>query len=468
MSRSSFLRRLAPRLVPLALGLVVTTTAGCPWPWGQNPEPSGSITPSPDVTEPTPTPSPAALNREVFVSGAAIVNGILAVKTVRSGSQDRLASCTVSLSGPTPAWGITDPTQDLRLDPLEAGIYTVQVSAPGFATRLLTGVTIAPQTPTNLTVELTPQAGRAIGRIVSTGGQPIAGARITSGPCVAYSGTDGTYALSGLESGTSTLSINKTGYTATTTSVSVNGQDSGVADVALTASAPVVVAFENPNQTFDSVSGGTTRSVAAALDPLRAALVAAGFTVHDDASTPAIRVVVCPTAEFATPDTVERLRSFVAGGGKLVLLGEWGGALRYNPEALNRIATPLGLAFHPDLVRSSQNAGQPGWVKVSGIAGPMPAIDAMPQGITLFESSSIFVLPGAQGLASAGSGGYRIAAVGSDGPCMVVARSHGAGMVVGIGDTSAWTAGSIAGKSLANGNLDETNNREFMLNLFRW
>lgn len=467
MSRFHRMRRLAPRMVPMALGLVVMTTAGCPWPWGQNPEPSGSTTPSPGVTEPTPTPPATAPNRQVFVSGAAIVNGMLSVKTLRAGTQDRLAGCTISLSGPTPAWGITDSSQDLRLDPLEAGTYAVTVAAPGFATRLVEGVAIAPQSPVLLTVELTPQAGQAVGRVVDQGGAAIAGARISSGPCVAFSGSDGTYALSGLAPGASTLSITKTGYAAASTGVTMNGQDGSVPDVALASQGPVVVAFENPTQTFDSVSGGATRSVAAALAPLRTALGSAGFTVQDDAGAPAVRVVVCPTAEFASPQTVERLRAFVAGGGKLVLLGEWGGALRYNPEALNRIATPLGLAFHPDLVRSSQNAGSPGWV-LAGPSGPMPAVDAMPAGITLFESSSIFVLPSASGIAYAGSGGYRVAALGADGPCMAAAQSYGAGMVVGVGDTSAWTAGSIAGKSLPNGNLDETNNREFMLNLFRW
>lgn len=458
--------RLAPRLVPLACTLVMLTATGCPWPWGTSSNPSSSPTPS-KSPEPTPSPVPAAPNREVFVSGTAIVNGILTVKAVRAGNQERLADCTVSLSGPTPAWGITKQTEDLNLDPLEAGTYTVQVSAPGFATRLFPNVAINPNATTTLTAELTPQAGRAVGRVLDQGGGAIAGARVSSGPCIAFTDSDGSYALAGLSPGTSTLTIAKTGYAATTRSVDVNGQDSTVSDVTLAGQARVV-AFENPNQTFDSVSGGATRSVAAALEPLRAALGAAGFTVQDDAPTPAIRVVVCPTDDFASPATVDRLRSFVAAGGKLILLGEWGGALRYNPEALNRIATPLGVAFQPDLVRSSQNAGQPGWVKVSGTVGSMPLVDAMPQGITLFEAGSIFVLPPAQGIAYAGSGGYRIAAVGASGPCVAVARSYGAGMVVGIGDTSAWTAGSITGTPHDNGNLGETNNREFMLNLFRW
>ncbi len=456
-------RRPFARLVPLS-ALVVLTATGCPWPWAPNPEPSPTPTQPPAAT---PTPAPTGLDREVFVSGTAIVNGILTIKTVKAGTQEALAGCTISLSGPTPARGVTNGTQDMRFDPLEAGTYAVQVAAPGYATRVIEGVGINPATPAAVTVELTPQAGRALGRVTTQGGQAIAGARVSSGGAVAYTGADGTYALEGLTPGSSTLTIAKTGYAPATTAVSVNGQDAAVGDVAL-ANQGLVVAFENPNQTYDVLSGGATRSVATALAPLRTALAAAGFTVQDDASSPAIRVVVCPTAEFASQSTIDRLKTFVAGGGKLVLLGEWGGALRYNPEALNKLATPFGLAFNPDLVRSSQHAGQSGWVRVPGISGPMPAVDAMPQGITLFEASSIFLLPSAQGIAYAGSGGYRVAAVGSDGPCMAAARSYGAGMVVAVGDTSAWTAGSITGSSHDDGNLGETNNRQFMLNLFRW
>lgn len=465
MSQPRFVR-LAPRLVPLAATLVMLTVTGCPWPWGPTPTPSGSPTPTqPPVV--TPTPGQPTLNREVFVSGTAIVNGVLTVRTVKAGTQETLADCTISLSGPTPARGVTSSTQDMRFDPLEAGTYTVRVAAPGYATRVIEGVGINPATPAAVTVELTPQAGKALGRVVTQGGAAIAGARVSSGGAVAFTGADGSYALEGLNPGNNTLTIAKTGFAPTTTTVSVNGQDATVGDVAL-ASRDLVVAFENPDQTYDVLSGGATRSVATALAPLRTALAAAGFTVQDDATTPAIRVVVCPTAEFASPATIDRLRTFVADGGKLVLLGEWGGALRYNPEALNRIATPFGLAFHPDLVRSSQNAGQAGWVRVPGISGPMPAVEAMPQGITLFESSSLFVLPPALGIAYAGSGGYRVAAVGSDGPCMAAVRTYGAGMVVGVGDTSAWTAGAITGNSHDDGNLGETNNRQFMLNLFRW
>lgn len=455
------------RLFPLVLGLVMLTATGCPWPWGQPPGPSGSPQPSqPPSGGEAPTPTPKPQNRDVFVSGPAIVNGSLTIKAVRA-NQERIAGSTVSLSGPTPAWGHTDATQDLRLDPLEAGTYSVQVAAAGFATRLLEDVVIDPQNPTTLSVELTPQAGKAVGRVVAQGGGAIAGARISSGPCVAYSGADGSYALEGLPPGASTLTIAKTGYAPTTVPVSVNGQDVAAPEATLAGQGPVVVAFENPTQIFDSVTGGATRSVAEALQPLRTALGEAGFAVQDGAPSPAVRVVVCPTAAFASAN-LDRLRTFVAAGGKLVLLGEWGGALGYNPEALNRIATSFGLAFNADLVRSSQNAGETGWVKVPGTEGPMPVVDAMPQGVTLFESSSLFVLPTAVGVLYAGSGGYRIAALGSGGPCMAAARTYGAGLVVGVGDTSAWTAGSITGNSLVMGNLGETNNRQFMLNLFRW
>jgi len=41
-------------------------------------------------------------------------------------------------------------------------------------------------------------------------------------------------------------------------------------------------------------------------------------------------------------------------------------------------------------------------------------------------------------------------------------------MVIGLGDSSAWTAGNITGKGLGNGNLGEADNQKFMLDLFSW
>ncbi|MBO9542581.1 carboxypeptidase regulatory-like domain-containing protein [bacterium] len=421
--------------------------------------PSQPPAPTPSPTQaPGPAPSPV-LNRQVFVSGPALVNGVLSVDVRRAGTSERLADATVTLIGPTPAWGITDLALAMRFDPLEAGTYALRVSAPGLATRLVTGLTVDPKTPIEQTVELSPQAGAISGTVTGPNG-PIEGARITADESWTFSGADGRFTLEGLGAGTHALSIRKGLHTALTQQVSLNGADVALGNLALArqSSKPVVV-FENDAQPFGSTTVGS------ALSALKSAL-GSDFTVSTNpADTADVRVVVSPRATFADGPTTERLRAFVASGGTLVLMGEWGGFGDYSPEGLNRIARPFGLAFSPDLVRTTANPSQPGWIKVTAL--DLPALHAMPTGVTFYEACSIFAPPTTRAVARAGDGGYRIAAGGS-GPALAVAQPYGQGLVLAVGDTSAWSAGYITGEPPGGGAPGQTNNLGFVLNLFKW
>lgn len=430
----------------------VLLLSGCPW-WGAPaPHPSQAPTAAPTAAPAPTTPSSA----HVFESGLAIVGGVINVR-VQDASQARIAGATVTLQGPTPAWGITGSANDVQFNPLEGGSYSLLISAPGYATQV-SGLTLDPKTPLGQTLTLTPQGGVVSGRIVQASGTPLAGARISSGPVGVLTGADGTFTLGGLPPGSSTLTVAKTGFAQASTRVELAG-DATVGDVALTPQG-VIVSFENATQAF----GGST--VALALQPLRTALGGAGFSVVDGDSNATVRVVASPIASVADDATVERLRSFVSAGGKLVLLGEWGGTFDYAPEALNRLARPYGCAFNSDLVRSSVNAGQPEWVRVTALDA-IPGTLAMPSGITLFGACSIFAPPSFLEVAAGGVGAYRVASV-NGGPVLAIARVYGAGLVVAVGDTSAWSTGSITGNQPTGGNLAETSNREFMLNLFSW
>ncbi|HEY9898092.1 MAG TPA: DUF4350 domain-containing protein [Pantanalinema sp.] len=415
--------------------------------------------PTPDPPQPPgPAPSPT-LSRQVFVSGTALVNGILSVNVRRAGTQDRIAGATVSLVGPTPAWGVTDSALPMRFDPLEAGTYALRVSAPGHATRLVTGLSIDPKTPLETTVELTPQAGTISGTVSGPGG-PIEGARVAAGESWTFSGADGGFTLEGLGAGAHTLSIRKALHAPSTRQVALNGTDLALGSVVLArqATKPIVV-FENDAQPFGATSVGT------ALGALKSAL-GTDFTVSTSVSDAAdVRVVASPRAAFATDATASRLQDFVASGGTLVLMGEWGGALDYSPEALNRIARPFGLAFCPDLVRTTANSAQPGWIKVA--APELPAPHAMPGGVTFYEACSIFAPPTARAIARAGDGGYRVAAT-LGGPAIAVAQPYAQGLVLAIGDTSAWSTGYITGEPPGGGAPGQTNNLGFVLNLFKW
>ena len=435
----------------------VLLLAGCPWFGGPAPKPSPSIAPT---ATPTATPAPGvnpATN--VFVSGPSIVGGVINVQILDS-AKARVSGATVTISGPTCGWGTSDSTDDLQFTPLEGGTYSIRVSAPGYATQELDGLVLNPQTPLGETVTLPPQGGVVTGRVLQ-GGNPLVGVRVTSGPEGTLTAADGTFSLSGLPSGANTLTLAKTGFVTTSQTVSLSGQNVAVGDLSMTAASAPVVSFENASQPF----AGST--VGQALLPLENALASEGCTISNGAANASVRVVASPDQGSVSDATVDQLRSFVSAGGKLILLGDWGGTFNYAPEALNQLAQPYGFAFNSDLVRSSVNAGQPEWIKIAGLSDVLPAPNPMPSGITLFDTCSLFAPPPCIPIAEADSGAYRVASLGG-GPMVAIARIYGAGLVIAVGDTVAWASGSITGNGSPDGNLAETNNREFMLNLFSW
>jgi hypothetical protein len=319
---------------------------------------------------------------------------------------------------------------------------------------VLTNLAVDPKTPLDQTVELSAQAGAITGTVTGPNG-PIEGARVTAGESWTFSQADGRFTLEGLAAGTHTLSIRKGLYAPASRQVSLSGAAVALGGISLSrpATKPVVV-FENDAPPLDT-----------ALGALKAAL-GTDFTVSTNpADTAGVRVVASPRATFATEQTASRLQGFVAGGGTLVLMGEWGGALDYSPEAINRIAQPFGLAFCPDLVRTTASSAQPGWIKVA--APELPALHAMPGGVTFYEACSIFAPPTARVIARASEGGYRVAATGA-GPALAVAQPYQQGLVLAVGDTSAWSTGYITGEPPGGGALGQTNNLGFVLNLFKW
>jgi len=86
-------------------------------------------------------------------------------------------------------------------------------------------------------------------------------------------------------------------------------------------------------------------------------------------------------------------------------------------------------------------------------------------GIELFESCSLLAPAPAVPLASTGSGGFRVTALLSGDFVLAAARPYGRGMVVAVGDTSAWATPGTQGSG---SNLDVPDNRAFILDLFRW
>lgn len=395
----------------------------------------------------------------VFEDGAAIAGGHLTIRTIK-GSGNRLAGAQVALLGPTPAAGATLEALDLTLAPLLAGTYSVRVSAPGYATQLHSEVLVDPANPTLLTYTMEASGGDVLGRVLDANQSPVAGAWVSLGESAAFSGSDGRFRLSGTLAGAQTLAVSKTGLRGLSAGVTVGAAETNLGDLAMT-SGTRVVSFENPTQAFNG------QTIGVALSSLRMAIEADGFTVQNGASTADIRVVASPTLDWLGDGSAraESLRSFVAAGGKLILMGEWGGCSNYSSRALNQLAQPFGMSFNPDLLRLPASTPAE-WLHVTGIASVLPAVTAMPNGLRLFEACSIFAPAPAVAIAGLGESGYRVASILNGDFKVAATRQYGRGLVIALGDTSAWV--TPATRNTFQDNLQEASNMAFILNVFRW
>ena len=417
---------------------------------------SPSQQPSPFTAHQVLTPDSGA----VFQDGLAIGGGHLTIRAVKASTGERIVGAQVSLLGPTPAFATNPATLDLTFEPLMAGTYSVRVAATGYATQLHTGVVIDPANPQVLTYTLQPSGGDVTGTVLDMSNHPIVGAWVSLGATDAFTDANGHFDLSGVQTGVQSVSIGKTGFQGLTAPVNVGSSAMDMGNLTLAAGTRVI-SLDNPIQAFAG------RTVGVALADLRTALEGDGFTFQTNAATADIRLIASPTRTWLGEGTAEAasLQSFVAGGGKLILMGEWGGCNDYTPDAMNQLASRFGLALNPDLVEMPGGT-PPEWLHVTEISSVLPAVTPIPNGIQLFDSCSIFAPPPAVAIAGVGNSGYRIASILNGDFTVAAVRPFGKGLVIALGDTSAWiTPGT---RNNHPNNLVEASNQAFILDLFRW
>lgn len=136
---------------------------------------------------------------------------------VRSGTL-LLVSANISVVGTT-FFNYSGSDGSYQIWNLTAGIYTIQVSSPGYDTAIITGVVIPEGGQTQLNINLMGLPGGIIGGVVvnSVTAQPLAGVLVTIvniNPSRAGVSTDinGGYGLPGLAPGNYTVRFEKTGY----------------------------------------------------------------------------------------------------------------------------------------------------------------------------------------------------------------------------------------------------------------
>ena len=401
--------------------------------------------------EPIPRPPgiAARVDGDVEHTALALNGGSLVVSLVKAGSGERISNATFSLVGPTLGTGTIRQATDIVFEPLIPGAYQLRVSAPGYKTQVEGNITLDAKQTLERKIELAPEGGPLTGTVTSNG-QPVWGARVLLGDAWTFTGQDGNFSLSGVAAGAGTLKVRKGGFQGLDQAVTVNGTGS-VGTLSLSAlGGDRTVALLNPGESF----GGGTKTVSSELSGLMAELDKPNDRLARAGSLDSanIRVLVSPRT---TPD-VAATQAFVAGGGTLIVTGEWGGFGEYDPEAINKLTRPFGLAVRPDLVRVSGQTTQSEWVSAT-VNPTLPASQGV-SGLKLFTGCSVMASPMAAAIASSGANGYRVQAMSMGEQTLAAAVPYGDGLVVLVGDTSAW-AGS---------HLNEAGNRQFMLNLFGW
>ncbi|MBM3268678.1 MAG: carboxypeptidase regulatory-like domain-containing protein [Candidatus Sericytochromatia bacterium] len=259
----------------------------------------------------------------------------------------------------------------------------------------------------SVAVDLPAEAAVVSGIVRDAQGKPLAGARVGNGATWRLTGADGQYAIAA-----SPLEVHKTGFATATASGG---------DVRL-AARPLFVSFEN-----DPFGADRSTAFKSAANRMRAL----GWTVGNNLETADVRVVAAPAATIGT--SADALGRFVRDGGKLVVTGDWGGAGAFSPSALNKVLLPLGAAIGQDLIRHAGSS--PEWLRLApeqlaaGLAQDVRAV-------LLPWSATTWAVPPFQDLAGAPGGSYRVQAAAAR--AVVSARAVGPGLVVVVGDTSAW------------------------------
>lgn len=448
---------------PPALALVVaagltlaSALTGCPNPGGARPSPTTSVSP---IQTPGPTVNPAwsqptaPLDGAYSDAGYAVFGGSLAVEALADGQPARGAMFKVY--GPTLATATADPSGRANFGPLAPGPdYRLVVTHDGRATFTSAPFEIKKKQTVNQRATLA--AGAVVKGRVSAAGAPVVGAVVSDGTTSTLSGADGSYELRGVTPGSVTLTAGKPRFSLDTKSLTATAGQPATADLTLAATAPV--AFLDT-----SISAGVGADRLAAL---RQHLGSKGWQLQDAAPREGVWVVISPGRDL-TGAEVERMTTFVAQGGKLVVFGEWGGFGGFRTPGANALVHRFGLHFNPDLLREPPQAGgDAAWLSVARFKPDVAAIADL-KAVQLYQSCSLFGLSPMTELAQTGQLGYRVQAGPQAGAHTVAAGGpYKGGKAVVVGDASAFSDDDTDGDQIPN--AAEAENLRFVERLLDW
>jgi hypothetical protein len=385
-------------------------------------------------------------------AGIKLLGGSLVVEAT-DGTRP-VTQAVVDVYGQTLATGVGDATGKVTMGPLAAASgYTVIVRAPGFATLRQPDLEIKQKMTTSVRLALIP--GATLGGRVSAAGQPVAGAVVSDGINSTLTDAEGRYVLEGVVPGQATLRVSKPRFQA---SVRAWAGAAGAVD-----GLDFELAATGASLFFD------TRA-ASGLNParyagLKQALTGLGWTlVETPPPSPGDAwVLVCP-AESPSPETIAQASAFVAQGGKLILLGEWGGYGGFDNLGANALAHGLGLHFNPDLIREA-GGRSPEWLSIKRFEPLVFGTDG-PKAAQLFNACSLYGLSGMRALASTGAQAYRIQSGEAASRPVAMGGPYGAGKAIALGDTSAFSDDDMDGDGTPD--YKNADNLRFWEKLLAW
>lgn len=452
------------RPVLITLSLFGLAVAGCignqplQCPANTVPGDGGCIPSYPPGSHP-PSISPGALpsgTGQYSDPGITISGGGITTRVVDSTGK-ALKGAVIRAYGLTMASTATDASGQATLGPLAVGTgYRLIVSADGYATQQLDGIEVVKQKDTSEQAQLGASA-TVTGTVTGPQG-PLGDVVVSDGLNSTLTDANGHYTLKGCAAGGQlTLTAAKSRFQTSTRSVSMAGTAVNGQDLSLTATQPVVY-FDSTVPSGIPVSHFST---------MQKALTDAGWQIIQTPPTRDGVWVVSSPSKALPAELVTRVSSFVAQGGKLVLLGEWGGYGSVNNPGFNTLAHAVGLHFDPDLLRDpGGNKSHPEWLTVTSFQSGISALSGVST-LKLYAACSVFGLDPMSVWARTSTTGYRVQdnAVPGSQP-VVVAGPFKGGKAIAIGDCSAFSDDSTEGTGGAN--INQGNNLQLVTQLFNW
>ncbi|HEY9721829.1 MAG TPA: DUF4350 domain-containing protein [Oscillatoriaceae cyanobacterium] len=271
------------------------------------------------------------------------------------------------------------------------------------------------------------------GLLIDSAGHPIAGAVISDGTVGTLTGDDGRYELAVFHTA---LTAIKPGY-ASARFDAVAGEEDPIR------LQPRAV------QTRVGIDG---RGEGAQLTGLTHYLAGVGFETQPYPQTSLARldalVIAAPPAMSA--QEIAAIQDWIRGGGRLILLGEWGGFPGQSLDTLNALASGSGIQFSGGTVKQAgADADASDWFSVSGLAPASFAglVGAGP--IDLYATTSLSLTEGAHAIFDSGPLSYAVLS-GLGRQVLGAVGADASGKVFAVGDSSLWLDADSGGTGQPN------------------